>query len=67
MVLSTPTRPELKEIQTYNLDQIRECNWLVIGKNMSKKVIGGYWEGQVPAHKNINLINAFASSDTKYI
>lgn len=59
----TPTRPDSYD----EIEQVRRCNWLEIGVGKSKSVIGGYWEGQTPASRNIVLIDKLAATGFKYL
>lgn len=59
----TPTRPDSHN----NTEQLRRCNWLEIGVDKSKRVIGGYWNGQTPAPRNIVLIDKLAATGFKYL
>lgn len=59
----TPTRPS-----DCNRDEsLRECNWARISTADTMKVKGGYWDGQVPASRNVRLIRALAESGTQYL
>ena len=59
----TPTRPD-----SYNeIEQLRKCNWLEIGIDKSKRVIGGFWDRQTPASRNIVLIDKLAATGFKYL
>ena len=59
----TPTRPG-----SYNeIEQLRRCNWLEIGVGKSKTVIGGYWDGETPAPRNLVLIDKLAATGLKYL
>ena len=59
----TPTRPDSYD----EMEQLRRCNWLDIGVDKSKHVIGGYWDGQTPAPRNIVLIDKLAATGFKYL
>lgn len=56
----TPTDP--KEFKNIILS-----NWLIIYPGGSLKVIGGYWNGQEPADRNIELIHWLESTDFKFL
>lgn len=59
----TPTRPD-----SYNeIEELRRSNWLEIGVDKSKIVIGGYWDGETPAPRNIVLIDKLAATGFKYL
>lgn len=58
----TPTRPD-----SYDIIELRRCNWLEIGVGKSKSVIGGYWHGQTPASRNIVLIDRLAATGFNYL
>ena len=47
----TPTEPDK------NIKVSVSANWLIIYPGGSLKVIGGYWNGQEPADRNIKLIH----------
>ena len=55
----TPTRPEK--------DNINRSNWMIISPKNSVKVIGGIYNGQKPAPKNIDLIHFLEASKLKYL
>lgn len=59
----TPTRPDSYD----EVELLRRCNWLEIGVGKSKSVIGGYWNGQTPALRNIVLIDILAATGFKYL
>ena len=59
----TPTRPDSYD----EIELVRMCNWLEIGVGKSKSVIGGYWNGQTPASRNIVLIDKLAATGFKYL
>ena len=40
----------------HTLDDLKECNWSIIIKHREKKAIGGPWDGEEPASRNIRLI-----------
>lgn len=50
----TPTEP--------NENDFDEPNWMIITPKNSLKVIGGYWDGQEPAKRNIDLIHWLENS-----
>lgn len=58
----TPTQPD-----SYYEIELRRCNWLEIGVGKSKSVIGGYWDGQMPASRNIVLIDKLAATGCYYL
>ena len=58
----TPTRPD-----SYDVIELRRCNWLEIGVGKSKSVIGGYWHGQRPASRKRVLIDKLAATGFKYL
>lgn len=58
----TPTLPD-----SYYETELRRCNWLEIGVGKSKSVIGGYWDGQMPASRNIVLIDKLAATGFYYL
>ena len=55
----TPTRPEK--------DNINRSNWMIISPKNSVKVIGGIYNGQEPAPKNIDLIRTLEATKFKYL
>ena len=59
----TPTKPKTLT----NEKDIRECNWLPIGVGLSMKVLGGHYQDQKPAQRNIMLINTLAETFLKYL
>lgn len=59
----TPTRPDSYD----EVGLLRRCNWLEIGVHKSKSVIGGYWDGQMPAERNIVLIDKLAATGFNYL
>lgn len=59
----TPTRPDSYD----EMESLRRCNWLEIGVGKSKSVIGGYWHGETPAPRNIELIDKLAATGFKYL
>ena len=48
-------------------DNIEKPNWIIIYPECSLKVIGGYWDGQEPAQRNINLIHWLESTGLDYL
>lgn len=58
----TPSRPD-----SYDVIELRRCNWLEIGVGKSKSVIGGYWDGETPASRNTVLIDRLAATGFKYL
>ena len=59
----TPTEPKT----FVNEEDIRACNWLPIGIGLSMKVLGGSWQDQEPARRNIMLINTLALTFLRYL
>ena len=55
----TPTRPEK--------DNINRSNWMIISPKNNVKVIGGIFDGQEPAPKNIDLIRTLEATKFKYL
>ena len=55
----TPTRPDK--------DNINRSNWMIISPKNSVKAIGGIYNGQEPAPKNIDLIHFLEASKLKYL
>ena len=55
----TPTRPDK--------DNINRSNWMIISPKNSVKAIGGIYNGQKPAPKNIDLIHFLEASKLKYL
>ena len=54
----TPTEPENNDLYS--------SNWMIIIPNNSLKVIGGYWHGEEPAQRNIDLIHWLEKSKLTY-
>jgi hypothetical protein len=48
-------------------DNIDKPNWIIIYPGCSLKVIGGYWDGQEPAQRNINLIHWLETTGLEYL
>ena len=55
----TPTKPEKSDLN--------KTNWMIIYPKNSLKVIGGIWDGNEPAEKNINLIHWLETTELKYL
>ena len=55
----TPIKPEK--------DNINRSNWMIISPKNSVKVIGGIYDGQEPAPKNIDLIRLLEITKLKYL
>ncbi len=57
----TPKEPKINNNEEY------ECNWLIIYPGGSLRVIGGFYHGQEPAQRNIDLIHWLESTKLKYL
>ena len=56
-----------KEPKDYNLEEIKKCNWSLIGANRPITVIGGFYNNQEPAPRNIKLIQFLIDSDLSFL
>lgn len=54
----TPTKPDKKDLNI--------VNWMIIYPGNSLKVIGGKWNGQEPANRNIDIIHWLETTKLKY-
>lgn len=54
----TPTEPKKEDLD--------ESNWMIIVPKNSLEVIGGYWDGEEPADRNIKLIHWLEESKLTY-
>ena len=57
----TPKEPKINKNEEY------ECNWLIIYPGGSLRVIGGFYNGEEPAKRNIDLIHWLESTRLKYL
>ena len=55
----TPTKPDKNELN--------KINWMIIYPGNSLEVIGGDWDGQEPAPKNIYLIHWLEKNGLKFL
>ena len=55
----TPTKPAA----LYNLELLRECNWMPIWDESCLSVVGGYWHDQKPAPRNVVLIRKIIQNE----
>lgn len=58
----TPTKPK-----TYEIDDLKLVNWSLIARNMDIVAVGGRWNGEWPAFRNIELIRWIADTDQTYL
>jgi hypothetical protein len=56
-----------KEPKDYNLEEIKKCNWSLIRANRPITVIGGLFNNQEPATRNIKLIQFLIDSDLSFL
>ena len=55
----TPLKPEKNDLN--------KSNWMIIYPNNSLKVIGGIYNGIVPAPKNIDIIHSLENSNFEHL
>ena len=58
----TPKKPE-----NFSLKEIKKCNWSIIKSNKPIIAIGGIYDNNAPALRNINLIKYLIDSGLKFL
>ena len=56
-----------KEPRSYYIGDLIDCNWSIIGEDFPIKAIGGYWNGQSPAWRNVELIEWLISTGLRFL
>ena len=50
-----------------SMEDLRECNWSIIGETDPIIAIGGYWDGQHPADRNVTLITWLGETRLRFL